>query len=189
MQQTQLLRMSAGSNDAGKFDGVLDFLSITPFSDIEGDFNGNGILDAADIDQLSKQVRTSTNDPIYDLNADAVVNDLDRQVWIHDLKQTFFGDADLNGSFDSVDLVQVLASGEYEDAVDLNSTWLTGDWNGDGDFTSGDLVTALADGGYEGGVAATVPEPARAVPAMAAAAFLAIRNRSRPALRQSPESC
>jgi hypothetical protein len=59
--------------------------------------------------------------------------------------------------FDSTDLVQVLAFGEYEDGVELNSTWLTGDWGGDGEFTSGDLVVALADGGYE--VAAAVPEP------------------------------
>jgi hypothetical protein len=86
------------------------------------------------------------------------------------------GDADLNGSFDSTDLVQVLAFGEYEDGVELNSTWLTGDWDGDGDFTSGDLVVALADGGYEAGAAA-VPEPASAMLAMASAALVPMCRR------------
>jgi hypothetical protein len=139
----------AVSSGFGKFDGLLDFLSVTPFSDIEGDFNGNGVLDAADIDQLSAESRVTTSDPLYDLNADSLVNDLDRQFWIHNLKQTYFGDADLNGTFDSTDLVQVLAFCEYEDEVELNSTWLTGDWDGDGEFTSGDLVVALADGGMK----------------------------------------
>jgi hypothetical protein len=161
----------------GKSDGVLDFLSVTPFSDVPGDFNGNGILDAADIDQLSEQVRSNANDPLYDLNADAFVNDLDRQVWVHDLKSTYFGDADLNGTFDSTDLVQVLASGEYEDGVALNSTWLTGDWDGDGDFTSGDLVVALSDGGYEAGATAAVPEPTPVLTMTAAAVIGARRHR------------
>jgi hypothetical protein len=184
-QGTLLLTIVTASNDSGKFDGVLDFLSITPFSDIEGDFNGNGILDAADIDQLSEQVRSTTNDPLYDLSADSLVDDLDRQVWVHDLKQTYFGDADLNGSFDSTDLVQVLASGEYEDDVALNSTWITGDWDGDGDFTSGDLVVALADGGYDAvHDAAAVPEPAGVVLAMAASAVVATCSRRRPKTRR-----
>jgi hypothetical protein len=184
IQETQLLTMIAGSNDAGKFDGVLDYLSITPFSDISGDFSGNGLLDAADIDQLSGQVRTATNDSSFDLNADALVDDLDRQVWVHGLKQTFFGDADLDGSFDGTDLVQVLSSGEYEDGVELNSTWLTGDWDGDGDFTSGDLVVALADGGYEAGAAA-VPEPAAVVLTITAAAVVGVWHHRRSKTRRT----
>jgi hypothetical protein len=177
-QETLLLTIVTGSNDSGQFDGVLDFLSITPFSDILGDFSGNGILDAADIDLLSAQVRSNTNDQLYDLNSDSVVNDLDRQTWVHDLKQTYFGDADLSGAFDSADLVRVLAFGEYEDGVEWNSTWLAGDWDGDGDFTSGDLVVALADGGYEARAAAAVPEPAAVLLTMTAAAVvLALRHR------------
>jgi hypothetical protein len=159
----------------GVSNGVVDHWSILPLSNMEGDFDQNGVLDAADIDALSLQVREGTGAVEFDLNADTLVNDLDRQVWVHDLKQTFFGDADLNRTFDSTDLVQVLAFGEYEDGVELNSTWLAGDWNGDGDFTSGDLVVALADGGYEAGAAAA-PEPAGVVLAMAAA-FAAFSHR------------
>jgi hypothetical protein len=164
--------------------GLLDYFAVEPFSDISGDFNGNRVLDAGDIDELSARIRAATNDQHYDLNADSVIDDLDRPVWVHDLKQTYFGDADLSGTFDSTDLVQVLASGEYEDDIDLNSTWLTGDWDGDGDFTSCDLVVALADGGYE---AAAVPEPA-GVMLMAAAALLVTRNRSRPITRRTQDA-
>jgi hypothetical protein len=156
--------------------GVVSSWSLEPLSNILGDFNGNGLLDATDIDQLSAQIRTATNDPLYDLNADSLVDDRDRQIWVHDLKQTFFGDADLNGSFDSTDLVQVLASGEYEDGVELNSSWRTGDWDGDRDFTSGDLVAALADGGYGIGPG-VVPEPSGTAIALAAAALAATLGR------------
>jgi hypothetical protein len=167
----------------GTSTGLIDHWSMLPLSDVVGDFNGNDVLDAADIDELSAQLRAGTSDLRYDLNSDAAVDDLDRQAWVHDLKSTYFGDGDLSGTFDSTDLVQVLAFGEYEDDVELNSTWLTGDWNGDGEFTSGDLVTALADGRYEAGAAA-VPEPAGIVLAMAASALVATYSRWRPRTRR-----
>jgi hypothetical protein len=76
------------------------------------------------------------------------------------LFHSWIGDADLDGQFNSGDLVIVLASGSYEAEVD--SVWSTGDFNGDGRSSSSDLVAALADGGYELGPRATieaVPEP------------------------------
>ena len=77
-------------------------------------------------------------------------------------KQTYFGDADLDGDFDSNDFVAVFAAGQYEDVLVGNSTWATGDWNGDAEFGSGDMVFAFQFGGYELGpraAAAVVPEP------------------------------
>jgi hypothetical protein len=117
-------------------------------------------LDVADIDLLSAEVGLGSNNIQYDLNADAVVDQSDRDVWVHDLANTFFGDADLDGEFNSANLINVLAAGQYEDGEDSNSGWLSGDWDGDGDFTFSDLIDALADGGYEAGPrAAAVPEP------------------------------
>jgi hypothetical protein len=81
---------------------------------------------------------------------------------VHDLKKTFFGDADLDGEFTSRDLVNLFQAGTYEDGLPGNSTWETGDWNGDRNFTSSDLVLAFQDGGYEQGPRASdhaVPEP------------------------------
>ena len=88
---------------------------------------------------------------MFDVTNDGVVNEQDRQSWIKELKNTWYGDADLDGEFSSSDLSTVFAAGEYEDVVSRNSDWAEGDWDGDGDFNSADLVLALADGGYEAG--------------------------------------
>jgi hypothetical protein len=58
------------------------------------------------------------------------------------------GDSNLDGVFDSADLIEVLKRGEYEDNVPLNSDWLDGDWDGNGDFESGDFVYAIQAGHY-----------------------------------------
>lgn len=128
---------------------------------LEGDFNLNGELDTEDIDLLSKEVATPTGDLSFDLNSDGVVDDQDRTVWVHDLKMTWFGDADLSGEFNSADFVQVFAAGKYEDADVGNASWSEGDWDGNMEFDSGDLVVAFQDGGFEVGprAPAAVPEP------------------------------
>ncbi len=59
------------------------------------------------------------------------------------------GDSNLDGLFDSSDLVTIFQAGEYEDALQDNSTWAEGDWNGDREFTSEDLVLAFQAGSYE----------------------------------------
>ena len=125
-----------------------------------GDFDNDGQLTAADIDLLSGEVRAGTDSPQFDLNADNVVNDVDRGLWVHSYRNTYFGDANLDNEFNSGDLVAVLASGTYE--ADVDASWATGDFDGDGRTNSSDLVVALADGGYELGPRAAVsavPEP------------------------------
>lgn len=138
----------------------VDALAVT------GDVNSNGILDSTDVDMLTSAIRVSSTDLAFDLNRDQLVSELDLSTWVHDLKQTYFGDANLDHQFNTSDLVTVFQAGEYEDRMDGNSGWATGDWNGDGDFTSTDLVTAFQDGGYEQGprtAANTVPEPSSIV--------------------------
>jgi hypothetical protein len=125
-----------------------------------GDFNANGVLDVADIDDLTVQSAGGAHPAAYDLNSDAAVNDADIKFWISDLFNSWIGDANLDGEFNSSDLVTVLASGTYE--ADVAAVWSTGDFNGDGRANSSDLVAALADGGYEAGpraAVAAVPEP------------------------------
>ena len=74
-----------------------------------------------------------------------------------------YGDSNLDGYFDSADLVQIFQRGEYEDDVPNNSIWEDGDWNGDGDFTTSDLTKAFQVGTY------VAVRPAAAVSAIAAA--------------------
>ena len=126
---------------------------------------GNGELDAEDIDILSVAVQGQSTDSEYDLNGDGSVSDADRGTWVNsaDFKHTWFGDADLDGEFNSTDFVTVFTAGQYEDGVAGNSGWSTGDWNGDKEFDSADFVAAFVDGGFELGpkaAVAAVPEPA-----------------------------
>lgn len=100
--------------------------------DVTADITGDGEIDFDDLHQLVK-------------------NELN----------THFGDANLDGTFNSTDLVQVFRNGLYEDTIDGNATWLDGDWNGDGDFDSSDLVVAFQDGGYT--LASTVGRPGHAI--------------------------
>jgi hypothetical protein len=126
----------------------------------DGDFDGNGVLDAADLDDLTAQVAASSTDMKYDVNSNSAVEPEDITFWVKDLFNGWIGDANLDGEFNSGDLVSVLASGTYE--ADVDSVWSTGDFTGDGRTNSGDLVAALADGGYEAGPQAAVsavPEP------------------------------
>jgi hypothetical protein len=72
------------------------------------------------------------------------------------------GDANIDGVFNSGDLVHVFQVGEYEDALAGNSTWSDGDWTNDNEFDSSDLVAAFQDGQYVEAAsphAAGVPEP------------------------------
>ncbi len=146
-----------------------------------GDFDGNGVLDAADIDLLSLEVRQGTNKEEMDLTDDGLVNQADRLFWVKDREVMFsyFGDANLDGTFDTSDLVAVFQSGEYEDGVAANSSWSTGDWNGDNDFDTGDLVFAFQDGGFEQGPREVnaVPEPTSFVMLMAGLVGVVIRRR------------
>ena len=123
----------------------------TPVGAETGDFDGNGVLDVADINALTAVVIAGTNDPGFDLNNDSLVTDDDRTVWVDELKGTFFGDSNLDGEFNSTDFVVVFTTQEYEDGIANNSTWGTGDWNGDGEFDSSDFVRAFISGGYEKG--------------------------------------
>ncbi len=143
-----------------------------------GDFNANGVMDAEDIDRMTLPSQNLT----LDLTQDGVVNVDDRNRWVHTVAKTWYGDTNLDGQFNSADLVSVFAAGTYEDAIARNSGWAKGDWNGDADFTSADLVVAFQDGGYERGLrpgVAAVPEPSSGLLAMLVFAWSGLAMRAR----------
>ncbi|MCA9172715.1 MAG: hypothetical protein KDB23_33875, partial [Planctomycetales bacterium] len=146
---------------------------------VEGDFNGDGALDTGDIDTLTVQAAGGANPPIFDLNKDSRVDASDINYWIHDLKHTWIGDANLDDQFNSGDLVVLFSAGTYETGA--GAVWTTGDFNGDGVFSTTDLVAALSDGGYEAGLRASVaavPEPGGLVLASLAGVGLLRRRRT-----------
>jgi len=107
------------------------------------------VVDARDIDVLAAAIRTESSEPRFDLNASGRVDADDHRFLIENVLDTSAGDANLDGFFDTADLVAIFQAGQYEDAIVGNSGWATGDWDGDGDFTTSDLVAAFQTGRYE----------------------------------------
>ena len=75
-----------------------------------GDFDASGALDEPDINLLSAEISGGGADQKYDLNQDGAVNSDDHRVWVSDLKKTWYGDADLDGEFNTTDLVQAICA-------------------------------------------------------------------------------
>ena len=95
----------------GDFSDVQILHAPIRLSQTSGDFNVNGVLDAPDLDELTRQSSGGLNSPAYDLTDDALVNTEDVHAWVKDLFHTWIGDTDLDGEFNSSDLVSVRASG------------------------------------------------------------------------------
>jgi hypothetical protein len=126
-----------------------------------GDYNENGELDANDLDLQADVIVSELHPAEFDLTGDNLVDFNDRLAWVNDLKGTWIGDSNLDGEFNSTDLVDVFAAGRYEHSI-LPAGWAEGDWDGNRYFQSGDLVVAFSEGGYDRGVrpsVAAVPEP------------------------------
>ncbi len=152
---------------------------------IPGDFNADGKVDNSDRSIL--QANLGSVDSSYsrgDLDQDGDTDQTDLLAWqnvgdfnaqidaIRDVAErikfvrnyvpTWMGDSNLDGRFDTNDLVFTFQKGEYEDATVGNSRWADGDWNGDYEFNSNDFIVAFQDGGFERGpvgAIAAVPEP------------------------------
>ena len=134
--------------------------SASPRMFLPNDLNGDGSTDVMDIDLLTSKINAATTNTAFDLNKDGYIDQQDRRVWVKELVHTYFGDANLDGEFDSRDLVEVFIVGKYE--TGLTAGWAQGDWDADGFFGSSDLIVAFQDDGYEQGLRAAVtvvPEP------------------------------
>ncbi len=155
--------------------------SVLRVTSLPADFDNDGLLTSADIDLLSREVASGRENSRFDVDQDGDVDASDRLFWVHQRKGTFLGDANLDGQFDTGDLLLVFQAGLYEDAVEANASWVTGDWDGDQEFTSSDLLRALQDGGYQDNVNATIaplPEPSGLL-ALPLAVLLAVVRRQR----------
>lgn len=156
------------------FDAVISDAVSLP-----GDYDGDGDLDAMDIDALSAAIRGGETASIYDLDGNGTVESADRNHWVDVLRNTWFGDSNLDGEFSSTDFVTVFVPAKYE--TGQAAGWAEGDWNGDGTFDSSDFVAAFASGGYEKGPRAVnaVPEPASCAMLIAGLIGIMLRRRAR----------
>lgn len=75
------------------------------------------------------------------------------------------GDANMDGVFNSNDLISVFVIGAYEGdslvGLDAPTRWASGDWNNDKRFDSGDMIAAFGFGNYSA-AAVAVPESSSA---------------------------
>jgi hypothetical protein len=136
-----------------------------------GDFNGDDSLDVEDIQLLNERIHCERVGlpcqfwltEMFDLDGDGNLF-RDRIVWVDELKHTYHGDANLDGEFNTTDLVLVFQAGKFETGKPAG--WAEGDWDSSGDFSSHDLVWAFTSGGFEQGprgAIASIPEPDLAV--------------------------
>lgn len=90
-----------------------------------GDFNADRIVGVDDLDLLSDTIRTGLQEKRFDLNISGSVTQDDLQFMVQKTLVTWFGDANLDGEFNTGDLVQVLGAGKYE--TQETAGWSEGD--------------------------------------------------------------
>jgi len=123
-----------------------------PTSSTPGDFDGDQLLTAADIDLLTAGIEGT--DKRFDLNGDGSVTADDRRLWVEEIKGTFFGDAQLNGDVQFGDFV-ILAQNFAK-----SGGWGQGDFDGSGQVQFEDFVLLAQNFGKVSAQAASaVPEP------------------------------
>jgi predicted outer membrane repeat protein len=129
-------------------DGRVDMGSVeTGMSSITEDFDGDGDADCADINALSLASSLGTNDPMFDLNGDTLVNAADIDAWLIAAgarpeyaastggNPFFVGDADLDGNVNGQDFV-IWNNAKFT----TNANFCDGDFNGDGFVNGQDFV-------------------------------------------------
>ena len=107
------LIVEGGDNVLGDFDRI----TVTGEAGgvIPGDFDGNGVLDSADIDELTAATGAGSTDLQYDVNNDSLVNGTDVNFWAKQLKKTWIGDANCDLEFNSADFVQAFSRRQVRD--------------------------------------------------------------------------
>lgn len=135
-----------------------------------GNVNQQFDTDAFDIDFLFAQVGSTPTDPyldwLYDLNVDGDITDADVDTLVRSILGTEYGDTNLDGAVDLLDLDRLGQS------FGMAGTWINGDFTGDGQVNLLDLdilgqhfgtrsssSLTFAQALVEVGLAAAVPEP------------------------------
>ncbi len=107
------------------------------------DVDGDSVVDARDFWAFDYAMRKGPTS-FFDLNDDRRVDEHDQTLWLSGSKVFAAGDVNLDGIFDSADLISL-----GQAANDEAATWFSGDFDGDGAYTTYDLVLAMQGGLYQ----------------------------------------
>ncbi|QDU70745.1 chondroitinase-B domain-containing protein [Mucisphaera calidilacus] len=129
--------------------GELDALMTRIYEPLSGDFNSDGVLDAADLELV--QIAIGTTDTTYDLDDNGIVDAADTHAWLIDAYGTILGDINLDRVVDLLDL-SILAANFQTTGLALYTL---------GDITVDQTVNLLDLSIFASnfGSAATIPSP------------------------------
>lgn len=140
--------------------GVIGSFTVNISPIAPGDFDADGDLDCADVNALSAAIANATGNLLYDVTGDSVVNSADLDEWVLNLKETLFGDVNLDFFVDGSDF-NIWNANKFTS----NTNWCAGNLNAD-------LVVDGADFGIWNSNKFT-------------AAFRALPNAAPPAIRET----
>jgi hypothetical protein len=128
-------------------------INVAIASTLPGDVTSDGSITVEDIDAVAAAVRIGDESSVYDLNHDGLVTTDDYDELILNLKQTYFGDANLDREVG------------FSDFLDLSANfggpggWGQGDFDADGNVSFSDFLLLSGNFGKKVSVQAAVPEP------------------------------
>jgi hypothetical protein len=143
--------------------------SVNFVGGLTGDFNGDDVVDAADIDLLYDAISAGNGESQFDLDGSNIVDAADVEFLVENILGTFMGDANLDGVVDARDLNVVGVNWRG------NAGWAGGDFTGDGQVSAQDLNLIGINWRSGAGAAAASASDHQRVPRAPLAAAVASR--------------
>ncbi len=176
------LALGRGRRDSDPVDADYWFIWTTEedvMSGVDGDFNNDGSYDCSDINALTAEIASGTNDGPFDLDGNGTVDNADLTAWLAEAgevnlgpgKTYLLGDATLDGVVDVSDFGAWNAN-----KFTSTAAWCSGDFNADGVVDVSDFGAWNANK-FTSSDAAAVPEPAAGALMLLGAVLFAMRYR------------
>lgn len=143
-------------------------IEFEPIPFLFGDFNNDTLINNLDIDILAAAIQSGSNPTDLDITNDNLVDNNDLDFMIQNILNTFYGDANLDGTVNIQDL-SVLAS-----RFNQSGGWADGNFNTDTIINIQDLSKMASNFNKSNTpplVSTTIPEPASLITLLALFAF------------------